>query len=124
MKTQSRGNRGGGGLRGIGRSGLGGGVMSSANAATVYVPNGTYLVMAVVFEVPCWSKITVRLDGSLVAPSDYPADYRALGSHEHWILFLSVNKLRFHSRIVDGQAARFWDCRMYGRYCPSGARVH
>ncbi|KAK4761314.1 hypothetical protein SAY87_006207 [Trapa incisa] len=27
MKTQSRGNRGGGGLRGIGRSGLGGGVM-------------------------------------------------------------------------------------------------
>ncbi|KAK4761305.1 hypothetical protein SAY87_006198 [Trapa incisa] len=89
-----------------------------ANAATVYVPNGTYLLMAAVFEGPCWSKITVRLDGTLVAPSDY----RALGSYEHWILFMSVNKLRFHGGTVDGQAARFWDCRMSGRDCPSGAR--
>lgn len=91
----------------------------STKSATIYVPKGRFLLKAVEFRGPCKSRITVRVDGTLVAPSDY----RALGNSGYWILFIQVNKITFLGGNLDARAAKFWACRSSGQSCPPGARV-
>ncbi|KAF7851381.1 hypothetical protein BT93_L4052 [Corymbia citriodora subsp. variegata] len=90
----------------------------SARAATIYVPRGRYVLKAVEFRGPCKSRVTVKIDGTLVAPSDY----RALGNSGHWILFIQVNMLTVMGGTLDAKGAGYWACKNSGRSCPPGAR--
>ncbi|KAJ6958913.1 polygalacturonase-like [Populus alba x Populus x berolinensis] len=92
---------------------------SSASPSTIYVPKGRYLLRATVFRGPCKNKITVQIDGTLVAP----ADYRALGNSGYWILFIKVNRVSVFGGTLDAKGAGFWACRKSGQNCPVGART-
>ncbi|KAF7851380.1 hypothetical protein BT93_L4051 [Corymbia citriodora subsp. variegata] len=91
---------------------------SSAKAAMIYVPKGRYMLKAVEFRGPCKSPVTVRIDGTLVAPTDY----RALGNSGYWILFRQVNKLTVVGGKLDAKGAGYWACKNSGGSCPPGAR--
>lgn len=96
-----------------------GAVCNSAQAVTMYVPQGRFVIKAVVFRGPCKSKINVQIDGTIVAP----ADYRALGNTGNWILFIKVNRVSVSGGTLDARGAGFWNCRKSGKNCPQGARV-
>ncbi|CDP19166.1 unnamed protein product [Coffea canephora] len=91
---------------------------SSVQAATIFVPRGRYLIKAAVFRGPCKNRITVRIDGTLVAPDDY----WGLGNSGYWLLFVQVNRLSVIGGTLDAKGAGFWACRASGRNCPVGAR--
>src|ERR1044072_6285570 len=44
---------------------------TSREPATIYVPQGNFLVKQVTFQGPCKNKVEFRIDGTIVAPSDY-----------------------------------------------------
>ncbi|XWS43917.1 hypothetical protein CRYUN_Cryun16bG0145800 [Craigia yunnanensis] len=91
----------------------------SATTATIYIPKGRYLLKAVEFRGPCTNRITVRIDGTTVAP----ADYRALGNSGYWILFIKVNRVSVFGGTLDAKGAGFWACkRSAGKRCPVGVR--
>ncbi|KAI3430144.1 uncharacterized protein J3R85_008158 [Psidium guajava] len=90
----------------------------SVQAATIYVPRGRFLLKAVEFRGPCKSRVTVKIDGTLVAPPDY----RALGNSGYWILFIQVNKLTVIGGTLDAKGAGYWACKNSGQSCPPGAR--
>jgi polygalacturonase len=92
---------------------------SSTRPSTIYVPKGRFLLKATVFRGPCKSRITVQIDGTLVAP----LDYRALGNSGYWILFIQVNDVTVYGGTLDAKGAGFWACRKSGKTCPVGARV-
>ncbi|KAK2976502.1 hypothetical protein RJ640_018081, partial [Escallonia rubra] len=85
---------------------------------TIYVPPGRYLVQHVHFRGACQNKvITIRIDGTLVAPSDY----NALRSVGNWILFEGVNGVTISGGILDGQGTGLWASKASSKLCPSGA---
>lgn len=92
---------------------------TSVQAAMIYVPKGRYVIKAAEFRGPCKNKITVRIDGTLVAPSDF----RALGDDDHWILFIDVDRLSVLGGSFDGKGAGLWACRKSAQNCPAAARV-
>lgn len=91
----------------------------SAAAATVMVPTGTFLVKVITFGGPCKSKLSFQVTGTVVAP----ADYRAFGNSDYWILFNKVNKMSLFGGTFDARASGFWSCRKSGQNCPPGVRV-
>lgn len=88
-------------------------------AATMYVPKGRFLLKAVVFRGPCRNRVTVQIDGTLVAPSNY----WGLGNSGYWILFININRLSVYGGTIDAKGAAFWACRRSRKSCPVGARV-
>ncbi|XP_050237891.1 polygalacturonase-like [Mercurialis annua] len=90
----------------------------SRTASTIYVPKGRYLIKAIEFRGPCKNKIRVKIDGSIIAPTDY----RALGNSGYWILFIQVNDISVFGGTLDAKGAAFWACRNSGKSCPEGAR--
>ncbi|KAL4631854.1 hypothetical protein ACB092_04G007600 [Castanea dentata] len=91
---------------------------NSAIASTIYIPKGRFLLKATVFRGPCKNRITVKIDGTLVAPTDY----RALGNSGYWILFIKVDRVAVYGGTLDAKGAGFWACRNSGKSCPVGAR--
>ncbi|CAN4091266.1 unnamed protein product [Withania somnifera] len=91
---------------------------SSVEQATIYVPRGRYLLGAVTFRGPCKNRITVRIDGTLVAPSDY----WVIGNSGYWLLFKRVKGISVIGGNLDAKGASFWACRNAGKNCPVGAR--
>nr|GME07937.1 polygalacturonase-like [Ipomoea batatas] len=91
---------------------------SSVKAAMIYVPKGRYVIKAAEFRGPCKNSITVRIDGTLIAPSDF----RALGNDDHWILFINVDRLSVIGGSFDAKGAGLWACRKSGKNCPAAAR--
>ncbi|KAK8280655.1 hypothetical protein V6Z11_D09G191900 [Gossypium hirsutum] len=90
----------------------------SINPATIYVPPGRFLVRNVVFRGQCKNNgIVFRIDGTLVAPSDY----KVIGSTGNWLLFEHVNGVSIYGGIIDGQGTGLWTCKRSGKGCPSGA---
>lgn len=87
--------------------------------AIIYVPKGRYLIKAAEFRGPCKSKIKVQIAGTLVAP----ADYRALGDANSWILFIKVDRISVVGGFLDARGAGLWACKTSGKSCPTGARV-
>ncbi|KAL3724258.1 hypothetical protein ACJRO7_029429 [Eucalyptus globulus] len=71
----------------------------SAQAATIYVPIGWYVLKVVEFRGPCKSRVTVKIDGTLVASSDYSA----LGNSGYWILSIQVNMLTVIGGTLDAK---------------------
>jgi polygalacturonase len=92
---------------------------NSATASTIYIPKGRFLLKATVFRGPCKNRITVQIDGTLMAPTDYSA----LGNSGYWILFIQVNRVAVYGGTLDAKGAGFWACKKSGKSCPVGARV-
>ncbi|CAL4975206.1 unnamed protein product [Urochloa decumbens] len=84
--------------------------------ATVYVPRGEFLLGHASFAGPCRSsRVTVRIDGTLVAPSGYTG-------RDAWIAFDRVEGLTVSGGTLDGRGAALWACKAAGHGgCPSGA---
>ncbi|XP_030536514.2 polygalacturonase-like [Rhodamnia argentea] len=90
----------------------------STRAATIYVPQGRFLVRSASFNGPCKnSAITVRIDGTLVAPSDYKVN----GNAGNWIVLRHVTGVSVIGGTLDGQGTGLWACKLSGKSCPSGA---
>lgn len=92
---------------------------NSAIASTIYIPKGRFLLIETVFGGPCKNRITVKIDGTLVAPTDY----RALGNSGYWILFIKLDRVAVYGGTLDANGAGFWACRKTGKSCPFGAGV-
>ncbi|KAJ4723875.1 putative Polygalacturonase [Melia azedarach] len=87
-------------------------------AATIYVPPGRFLLRNAGFQGPCKNtRITLRVDGTLVAP----ADYKVIGNEGNWLLFQNVNGVTVNGGILDGQGTGLWACKDSGKNCPDGA---
>ncbi|XP_075524368.1 polygalacturonase-like [Primulina tabacum] len=90
----------------------------STNPSTIYVPAGRFLLKNLHFSGPCKNKaITVRVDGTLVAP----LNYNVIGNVGNWLLFEGVDGVSIRGGTLDGQGAGLWACKMHGSNCPSGA---
>ncbi|KAI8011073.1 hypothetical protein LOK49_LG06G01950 [Camellia lanceoleosa] len=61
--------------------------------------------------------ITIRVDGTLVAPSDY----RAIGNGGSWLIFEKVSGVSIFGGTLDGQGTGLWACKTSGKACPTGA---
>ncbi|CAI9098675.1 OLC1v1035360C1 [Oldenlandia corymbosa var. corymbosa] len=92
---------------------------NSSKPASIYVPKGRFLVnQQAEFSGPCRNKaITLRIDGSIIAPSDY----NVLGSTAFWIEFKSVDGVSIRGGILDGKGTGLWACKASsGKSCPTG----
>lgn len=94
---------------------------ASTNPASIYVPQGKFLLKSVTFNGKCNNKgISITIDGTLVAPSDYSVT----GSAGTWLEFERVDGVSIRGGVLDGQGTALWDCKNSGRgNCPSGATV-
>ncbi|XP_050368891.1 polygalacturonase-like [Argentina anserina] len=91
---------------------------ASVNPPVIYVPEGRFLLRNVEFDGPCKnSRISFRIAGTIVAPSDY----RVIGNADNWLLFRHVNGVTISGGILDGQGTGLWACKDSGKSCPSGA---
>ncbi|XP_022880536.1 polygalacturonase-like [Olea europaea var. sylvestris] len=92
---------------------------SSAQPATIHVPSGRFLLGATSFSgQKCRSRaITLRIDGTLVAPSNY----NTIGNSGTWIKFKRVTGVSVIGGTLDGQGANLWACKNSGRSCPKGS---
>ncbi|GAA0139175.1 hypothetical protein LIER_00777 [Lithospermum erythrorhizon] len=92
---------------------------ASTSPATIYVPPGNYLLRSIMFAgQSCKSSaITIRIDGTLLAPSDY----NVIGNSGNWLKFERVNGLSIYGGTIDGQGSRLWACKTSGKSCPHGA---
>lgn len=95
-------------------------VCDSAEAATIYVPPGRFLLGKVEFKGQCKnSDITLNIDGTLVAPSDY----NVIGDAGNWLIFEHVDGVSINGGTLDGQGASLWTCKKTGDGCPTGTTV-
>ncbi|CAM8956679.1 unnamed protein product [Rhodiola kirilowii] len=88
--------------------------------ATLYVPPGRFFLKSVKFQGPCKScNITIRIDGTMVAPSDY----NVIGDNQSWLYFKNVDGVTITGGTLDGQGRGLWDCKnnMSFSNCPRGA---
>ncbi|CDP21904.1 unnamed protein product, partial [Coffea canephora] len=74
---------------------------ASVEPATIYVPRGRFLVGGASFPGKnCKNNaITIRINGTLVAPSDY----NVLGHTGNWLTFERTNGLSIYGGTLDGQ---------------------
>ncbi|KAL8262779.1 hypothetical protein R6Q59_024128, partial [Mikania micrantha] len=95
------------------------GACGSTMPATVYVPKGRFMVGGLQFSGPCKNgAITVRIDGTLVAP----ANYIVLANADYWLMFHGVQGVTIVGGTLDAQGAGLWACKSSGsRNCPDGA---
>lgn len=56
-------------------------VRACGSGGTMYAPKGRFLIKAAEFRGPCRNRVTVEIDGTLVAPTDY----WAMGNSGFWI---------------------------------------
>ncbi|KAJ8561231.1 hypothetical protein K7X08_027421 [Anisodus acutangulus] len=80
----------------------------SSKPATIYVPRGKYLIKQAHFKGKCKNKaIIFRIDGTLVAPSNY----NMIGNAKNWLLFHGVDGVSIHGGSLDGQGSGLWACK-------------
>ncbi|KAF9600848.1 hypothetical protein IFM89_013083 [Coptis chinensis] len=95
------------------------GACGSTSPATIYVPTGMYLLTNVVFKGQCKnSVITIRIDGTLIAPTDY----NVIGNSESWLSFEGVTGVSIIGGTLDGQGIALWACKHSNKKCPQGAK--
>ncbi|AES64731.2 endo-polygalacturonase [Medicago truncatula] len=89
--------------------------------STIYVPHGKFLLGRVTFRGECTNKdISIIIDGTLVAPSDY----HVIGEASYWLTFENVSGVKIHGGVLDGKGTSLWDCKNSGKSCPMGAAVN
>ncbi|XP_042009522.1 polygalacturonase-like [Salvia splendens] len=96
-----------------------GAACATTAAATIYVPPGRYLLRNAYFSGSLCKNtaITIRIDGTLVAPSDY----NAIGNIGSWLKFERVTGVSIYGGTLDGQGTKLWACKNSGNNCPKGA---
>jgi polygalacturonase len=94
---------------------------SSPYPATIYVPQGKFLLGTATFSGKCTNKaISITIDGTLVASSDY----RVTGKSGNWLKFQHVDGISIRGGVLDGQGTALWDCKNSDKNnCPTGATV-
>lgn len=99
-----------------------GAACAATSPATIYVPTGRYLLRNALFEGRLCKNnaITIRIDGTLVGPSDY----NALAKTESWLKFQRVTGVSIYGGTLDGQGSILWACKISGKSCPTGATVY
>ncbi|XP_038888717.1 polygalacturonase-like [Benincasa hispida] len=91
---------------------------SSSIPTSIYVPKAKFYVRSATFNGPCKNNaITIRIDGTLVASSDFHLNVKS----EHWIIFHNVNGVNVLGGVIDGQGSGLWACKNSGKVCPRGA---
>lgn len=93
----------------------------SPKPARIHVPQGQFLLgSATKFSGQCNNKgISITIDGTLVAPSDY----RVIGESLYWLTFDHVSGVKIRGGVLDGRGTSLWDCKNSGQACPVGATV-
>ncbi|KAK1378617.1 Polygalacturonase [Heracleum sosnowskyi] len=96
-----------------------GAACATTSSATIYVPPGRFLLRNVYLygDICKNGAITIRIDGVLVAPSDY----NVLGNSGSWIKFERVTGVSIYGGTLDGQGTSLWACKTSGKKCPEGA---
>ncbi|KAI3697160.1 hypothetical protein L6452_29965 [Arctium lappa] len=91
----------------------------SSKPATIFVPKGRYMVGGLRFRGPCKNRaITIRIDGTLVAPNNYGV----LGDADYWLIFHGVDGVTVQGGTLDAQGAGLWACKSSNsKNCPDGA---
>ncbi|PKI75000.1 hypothetical protein CRG98_004772 [Punica granatum] len=92
----------------------------SKGPATIYVPSGRFLIeKPLEFTGPCkGGPIGIRIDGTLVAPSDY----KVIGGAYSWLSFRGVDGVSLSGGTLDGQGTGLWKCKdSSDSDCPTGA---
>ncbi|KAM7254982.1 hypothetical protein ACFE04_020223 [Oxalis oulophora] len=93
---------------------------SSNRTILIYVPKGRYLIgSSLAFQGPCNSPaIILRIDGTLVAPSDY----HILAKVDSWLTFHQVDGLSVLGGSLDAKGSSLWACKSgaAAANCPSG----
>ncbi|CAI9293398.1 unnamed protein product [Lactuca saligna] len=92
---------------------------NSTKSATIYIPTGNFLLAtAITFagERCMSSAITIRIYGTLVAPSEY----NAIANSGDWIRFHRVNHVTISGGTLDAKGASLWSCKTSGKSCPKG----
>ncbi|KAK6161573.1 hypothetical protein DH2020_004954 [Rehmannia glutinosa] len=94
---------------------------ATTQPATIYVPAGRYLLRNAIFSGnSCKNKaITIRIDGTLVAPTDY----KVIGNAGNWLKFYRVTGVSIYGGTLDGGGVKLWACKSSGKSCPKGATV-
>ncbi|KAL0341387.1 UNVERIFIED_CONTAM: Polygalacturonase [Sesamum radiatum] len=92
---------------------------ATTQPAAIYVPPGRYLLRNAFFNgKTCKNKaITIRIDGTLVAPSDY----NTIGNSGTWLKFQKVTGVSISGGTLDGQGTKLWACKNSSKSCPKGA---
>uniref|UniRef100_A0A7N0U0R3 Polygalacturonase n=1 Tax=Kalanchoe fedtschenkoi TaxID=63787 RepID=A0A7N0U0R3_KALFE len=91
---------------------------NAPRSAMIYVPPGTFLLKSVNFVGPCnGGTVTFRIDGTLVAPSDF----KVIGDNPNWLFFQNLDGVSIVGGVLDGRGGGLWDCKNSGKSCPSGA---
>ncbi|KAF7842510.1 polygalacturonase-like [Senna tora] len=89
----------------------------SPEPAGIYVPPGEFRLGSARFRGRCRSKaVSVTIDGTLVAPSDYWSV-----AWKNWLLFEHVDGVNIRGGVLDGRGAALWRCKNSGGSCPAGA---
>lgn len=98
-----------------------GAACATTTPATIYVPAGRYLLSNANFggQLCKNNEITIQIDGTLVAPSDY----NVVGKNGKWLQFERVTGVSIIGGTLDGQGVALWDCKNSGKSCPEGATV-
>ncbi|KAJ4830250.1 hypothetical protein Tsubulata_021213 [Turnera subulata] len=88
---------------------------------TIYVPKGRYLLGSLDLQgKKCKSpKITIKIDGALVAPEDY----RILGQCKSWISFEDVTNVSILGGSLDAKGSSLWACKAAKGNCHKGANT-
>lgn len=91
----------------------------SVRSAVIRVPAGRFLLRNVVFGNCQNSNITMFIEGTIVAPSDY----NVIGHMRDWIKFKKVSGVSVIGGTLDGQGTSLWDCKLgnSSNHCPTGA---
>ncbi|XWS74601.1 hypothetical protein CRYUN_Cryun01aG0012600 [Craigia yunnanensis] len=90
----------------------------STDSTLIYVPKGRYLLGSMAFKGECKSpQITIRIDGTLMAP----VDYRVLGKSANWLSFEGVSGVSIIGGALDAKGPSLWACKASHSNCPSGA---
>lgn len=93
----------------------------SPDSTLIYVPKVRYLLRSMEFKGECKSpQVTIRIDGTLVAP----ADYRVLGKSSNWLSFEGVSGVSIIGGAMDAKGPSLWACKASHTNCPSGATVY
>jgi polygalacturonase len=96
-------------------------VCTSNKPSIIYVPHGKFLLGRVTFsgELCVNKNISLIIDGTLVAPSDY----NFIGEASYWLMFEKVSGVSIHGGVLDGKGNSLWDCKNSEKSCPIGAAV-
>ncbi|KAL5059882.1 hypothetical protein RYX36_031486, partial [Vicia faba] len=87
--------------------------------ASIYVPRGRFLLGTATFSGTCTNKaISITIDGTLVASSDYCVT----GKADTWLKFQSVEGVSIRGGVLDGQGTALWNCKNSAlSNCPTGS---